>query len=149
MIFAKRSEDPSSATIVKMPWPIDRPVRTTGLTWTGPSGGVWVELDATYGDFGWAIVEGPGFGVKGPLLVDPGNASAMVLIRIHYLGQTKDEAGIVYDTYMSRDDTVANLTNRFAKACNLNRKLIMLAKGLPGKQPNGSGAMLPADYIQS
>lgn len=149
VVFVKRSEDPSVGSIVKMSWPVDRPVRTTGLLWTGPSGGVWAELDPMHGDFGWAVVRGPGFGVSGPVLVDPGNTSAMVLIRVHYLGQTRDEAGIVYETYMGRDETVGSLTRRFAKACNLNQKLIMLTKGLPGKQPNGTGALLPADYIQS
>lgn len=148
ILFIKRNEAPTSNTIVRIKWPLGRTVATTGLTWTGPSGGVWAELNASAGDFGWALVQGPGFGVQGPLLVDYEESNRMLTIRIQYLGQTREETRIVYETMVDSDDTVEQLTKRFAKACNLNHKLIMLTKGLPGKQPNGSGMPLPADYTK-
>jgi len=123
-------------------------VYATGLRWTGPSGGVWAELDATMGQFGWTLVEGPGFGINGPVLIDPQTLASMLMIHIHYLGQTKEDNKVVYECMTQKEQLVGTFVKRFAKQCNLNPKLVMLTKGLPAKQPNGTGMSLPADYIR-
>lgn len=70
-LLVKRVADPSTGKIVKVTRATDSPVQSTGRVWTGPSGGRWTELDAEKGEQrGWALVEGPGFGLAGPALVD-------------------------------------------------------------------------------
>jgi len=56
-------------------------VFTTGKTWKGPRGGDWVELDHILEKPGWLLIEGPGFGLPGPLLrrVDPSEEAPLVL----------------------------------------------------------------------
>merc|ERR550537_2074277 len=113
-MFIKRSEDPTEKKIVKMKWQMSNKVQTTGVTWTGPGGGIWAELDATQGSFGWALVQGPGFGLNGPAMVDTQSKSELLTVRLHYLGQTKDESTIVYEGMASKDSTVGSFTRRFA-----------------------------------
>jgi len=60
-IYKKPS--PESEKIIKLDWPVDRLVRTTGKLHVGASGGKWVELDSDAGEKkGWVYLEGPGFG---------------------------------------------------------------------------------------
>lgn len=71
-IFLKRSRDPASGKIVRLKREVGASVQTTGNTWTGPGGGLWVELEAGTNEEhgGWALVQGPGFGLSGPALVN-------------------------------------------------------------------------------
>lgn len=60
-VFKKASTE--SEKIIKLSWPMDRLVRTTGQIFVGASGGRWAELDEKAGEKkGWVYVEGPGFG---------------------------------------------------------------------------------------
>ena len=69
VLFAKRSADPASSGIVQLKRAPGSTVGVTGRLWTGPSGGVWAELDESRGEKGgWVLVEGPGFGLIGPAL---------------------------------------------------------------------------------
>ncbi|CAE7310391.1 unnamed protein product [Symbiodinium natans] len=65
-LFKKPSKDPSSAKVTKLSRKVGSKVRSTGRTWRGPAGGLWIELDAKKP--GWLLVEGPGFNQTGPLL---------------------------------------------------------------------------------
>eukprot|EP00931_Biecheleriopsis_adriatica_P012435 TRINITY_DN113575_c0_g1_i1.p1 TRINITY_DN113575_c0_g1~~TRINITY_DN113575_c0_g1_i1.p1 ORF type:complete len:172 (-),score=37.90 TRINITY_DN113575_c0_g1_i1:1-516(-) len=65
--FRKDGQDPETALIKKSKRAVGETLLTTGRCWRGPSGGVWAELDASHGG-GWALIEGPGFGVEGPLM---------------------------------------------------------------------------------
>jgi len=74
----KRSEDPSSGKISKVKVPPEVRIYSSGRVWTGPSGGRWAQLDASRGgEAGWVLVEGPGFGLRGPALVDPASAEEL------------------------------------------------------------------------
>jgi len=69
-LFIKRSEDPTNGSISKIKWDPSTLLQATGQLWIGPNGGRWAELDASKGkQRGWALVEGPGFGLEGPALV--------------------------------------------------------------------------------
>lgn len=77
-LFLKKSANPRSGKIVKQKRDEGSEVPATGRTWTGPSGGVWAELKPNKSvakeegwDTAWALVEGPGFGLEGPALIDP------------------------------------------------------------------------------
>lgn len=77
-IFLKKSSNPRAGKIVKQKREMGSQVRATGRTWTGPSGGMWAELlPSSEGskeeswDKAWALVDGPGFGLEGPALIDP------------------------------------------------------------------------------
>eukprot|EP00747_Dinoflagellata_sp_TGD_P166275 gnl/TRDRNA2_/TRDRNA2_188825_c0_seq1.p1 gnl/TRDRNA2_/TRDRNA2_188825_c0~~gnl/TRDRNA2_/TRDRNA2_188825_c0_seq1.p1 ORF type:complete len:255 (-),score=62.42 gnl/TRDRNA2_/TRDRNA2_188825_c0_seq1:103-825(-) len=153
-IFAKRDENPQCQRIAKVKWPLSKFVKTTGTTWRGPAGGVWAELDVQAGEFGWALISGPGFGLSGPALVDVNadGESSFLHVKIHHLappvaGEVTETPKDVFETLIDKQATVAALIKRFATAHGLKAKLCMLAKALPAKMPNGSGAMLPADYI--
>jgi len=69
-VFLKRSEDPTKGAIAKVKRSAEYRVHSTGRVWVGPSGGRWAEIDASKSEEkGWALLEGPGFGLKGPALM--------------------------------------------------------------------------------
>mmetsp|Transcript_19073 Transcript_19073/g.44858 ORF Transcript_19073/g.44858 Transcript_19073/m.44858 type:complete len:282 (-) Transcript_19073:466-1311(-) len=77
-LFLKKSSNPRSGKIVKQKRDPGSQVQSTGRTWTGPSGGLWAELTPSAEtskeegwDHAWALVDGPGFGLDGPALIDP------------------------------------------------------------------------------
>eukprot|EP00931_Biecheleriopsis_adriatica_P100436 TRINITY_DN75759_c0_g1_i1.p2 TRINITY_DN75759_c0_g1~~TRINITY_DN75759_c0_g1_i1.p2 ORF type:complete len:203 (+),score=34.56 TRINITY_DN75759_c0_g1_i1:60-668(+) len=142
--FIKPSEDPSSGKILKVKRPVGSMIYTTGETWRGPQGGLWAEVDVARspGEMGWALVEGPGFGMRGPALIDPcGADGASQMIQIRWL---KDPP--IFNCLMPKTATVGDLVEAFCSRTGLNRKETILTKGLPKKAPNGSGALLPVDY---
>lgn len=67
-LFKKPGADPATSKVIKLNRKISSAVQTTGRIWQGSAGGTWVELDASAEKPGWLLVEGPGFGIRGPLL---------------------------------------------------------------------------------
>merc|ERR1711879_233018 len=80
-LFKKPGSDPETQKITKLSRPLGSIVRTTGQSWTGPSGGKWVQLDPDAEKPGWILVEGPGFNTPGPMLenAEPGEESPLIL----------------------------------------------------------------------
>lgn len=80
-LFKKPGTNPASDKIVRLKGVVGRTVHTTGRYWTGPSGGKWVELDSLVEKPGWLLIEGPGFGVTGPMLqeIEPNEEPPLVL----------------------------------------------------------------------
>merc|ERR1719229_1841690 len=72
-MFFKKSRDPTAKRIIKTKRQVGTSICTTGREYRGPAGGLWVEVDPERNpaEDGWALVSGPGFGIVGPLLVDP------------------------------------------------------------------------------
>lgn len=143
-IFLKHSEEPAGGRIVKAVRPVGAVIYTTGHSWTGPRGGKWAEIDVARspGEMGWILVEGPGFGVNGPLLIDPSVETKMQLVQIQ--GPDKD---VIFSLMMQTDQKVKQLIDALCKRTGLNPKEVVLTKGLPGKAPTGSGIPLPVDYV--
>ncbi|CAJ1380935.1 unnamed protein product [Effrenium voratum] len=142
--FIKPSEDPKSTKILKAKRPVGLPGCNSGTTWRGPQGGLWAEVDCARspGEMGWVLVEGPGFGLRGPCLIDPeANDGASQMIHIRWL---KDPP--IFNCMMPKSATIGDLVDTFCARTGLNRKETILTKGLPSKAPNGSGALLPVDY---
>ncbi|CAE7458933.1 unnamed protein product [Symbiodinium sp. CCMP2456] len=142
--FIKPSEDPQSGKILKAKRPVGSKIYTTGTTWKGPQGGLWAEVDVARspGEMGWVLVSGPGFGLRGPCLIDPeANDGASQMIHIRWL---KDPP--IFNCMMPKAATVGDLVDTFCSRTGLNRKETILTKGLPRKAPNGTGALLPVDY---
>ncbi|CAE7432828.1 Wdr35 [Symbiodinium pilosum] len=82
VLFKAKGTDPgSSKMIVQIQRKVGSKVKTTGRSWVGPAGGLWVELDPCFQKPGWVLVEGPGFGKAGPLLEEalPDEGEAMVM----------------------------------------------------------------------
>ena len=88
----------------------------SGRLWTGPNGGVWAEADARHGEFGWFLVNGPGFGLNGPALVDATD-QAVIQIEILHLGAPQ---GIVYIGVFRKDATVAKVKQELSHATGLS-----------------------------
>jgi len=81
-LIKKLGTDPAASSgITKLKRKVGSKVKTTGKTWTGPSGGEWVELDPSAEKPGWLLVEGPGFNQPGPLLerAEPDEEEPLVL----------------------------------------------------------------------
>eukprot|EP00438_Fugacium_kawagutii_P000383 Skav234112 [mRNA] locus=scaffold4487:26279:42707:- [translate_table: standard] len=119
-------------------------VAGSGTTWKGPQGGLWAEVDIgrSPGEMGWALVEGPGFGLRGPCLIDPDASDGFSqMIHIRWL---KDPP--IFNCLMPKTATVGDLVDTFCSRTGLNRKEVILTKGLPHKAPNGTGQLLPVDY---
>lgn len=79
--FRKSSADPRSPVVARFARPQGAVFRGTGRRWQGPQGGLWAELDAeAEARPGWVLIEGPGFGIDGPLLdcqrLEPGKEAA-------------------------------------------------------------------------
>mmetsp|Transcript_120860 Transcript_120860/g.270076 ORF Transcript_120860/g.270076 Transcript_120860/m.270076 type:complete len:318 (+) Transcript_120860:51-1004(+) len=69
VLFRKEGASIEKAAVKKLKRASGTEVRVTGRCWRGPSGGLWAELDTTMGEkAGWVLIEGPGFGVDGPIL---------------------------------------------------------------------------------
>lgn len=84
VLFAKRSDDPTIGDIVRSKPRPGKVVRTTGKSWRGPNGGLWAEFDAQAGEKpGWVLVEGPGFKLDGPALVEAPVSSVYALSDLH------------------------------------------------------------------
>uniref|UniRef100_A0A7S1L571 Uncharacterized protein n=1 Tax=Alexandrium catenella TaxID=2925 RepID=A0A7S1L571_ALECA len=142
LCFLKPSENPTSTKIIKAKRPVGSVLHSTGNTWQGPAGGLWAEVDGakSAGEMGWALVEGPGFGIKGPLLVDQGDNQAQI-INIRWM---KDPP--IFTIMMRKNDTIGRVVDALCTSTGLNKKETILTKGLPRKAPNGSGTLLPMDY---
>ncbi|CAE7785515.1 dnajb6-a [Symbiodinium sp. CCMP2456] len=80
-LVKRPGSSPTGPKTVKLTRPVGSVMFTTGRTWTGPQGGEWVELDSFVEKPGWLLVQGPGFGIPGPLLqrVKPGEAPPLLL----------------------------------------------------------------------
>ncbi|CAE8674334.1 unnamed protein product, partial [Polarella glacialis] len=143
--YLKPDEDPSSTKILKALRPVGSMIYTTGRTWRGPQGGLWAEVDVARnpGEMGWALVEGPGFNLRGPALIDPGSDGASQLIGIRWL---KDPP--LFSCLMPKTATIGNLVDALCARTGLNPKETILTKALPRKAPNGTGQLLPVDYTE-
>ncbi|CAE7615906.1 unnamed protein product [Symbiodinium natans] len=62
----KDGDDPTTQQVKKAKR--REPLHCTAQRWRGPSGGLWAQLDAAKHGPGWVLIEGPGFGLTGPLL---------------------------------------------------------------------------------
>mmetsp|Transcript_56422 Transcript_56422/g.101133 ORF Transcript_56422/g.101133 Transcript_56422/m.101133 type:complete len:290 (-) Transcript_56422:26-895(-) len=115
-LFCKRNADPTSTQITKVKSYIGCDILCTGRIWTGPSGGTWAELNPSDGgQTGWALVQGPGFGLNGPALVDPNTTSEKVLQSLK-VGISKD---LLEDwpTHPRSDDEWKELLSTDAYGC--------------------------------
>mmetsp|Transcript_59174 Transcript_59174/g.152214 ORF Transcript_59174/g.152214 Transcript_59174/m.152214 type:complete len:212 (-) Transcript_59174:100-735(-) len=148
LAFFKRDKDPKSSKIVQTRRKVGSSVYTTGNIWTGGKGAKWAEVDAerSTSDSGWILVEAPpdaGFRVSGPLLVDPNSEtqSGSLMIRIRW---NKDPP--IFNCLLPKTATVGQLVANLCARTGLNKKEVVLTKGLPAKDPRGSGLLLPMDY---
>lgn len=145
--FFKPSEDPAFNKIIKTKRPVGSMMYTTGRTWRGAQGGIWAEVDVARspGEMGWILVSGPGFGLKGPALVDPRVCDkTMQMINIRWC---KDPP--IFTCLMPKTATIGDLVQLLCSQTGLNPRETIFTKGLPSKAPNGSGALLPADYTRA
>mmetsp|Transcript_68754 Transcript_68754/g.147276 ORF Transcript_68754/g.147276 Transcript_68754/m.147276 type:complete len:219 (+) Transcript_68754:52-708(+) len=148
VVFAKRSEDPSSTRIVKLNKAVGSVVYASGLVWTGPNGGKWAELDAGKGELGWMLVSGPGFGLQGPALIDA-DKDDLLTVQVHLLGSSDmggQPGGIVWESLVSQEGTIGDIKKSMCKETGLVFGMCCLAKEMPCKAPN-NGVRLPADYM--
>eukprot|EP00930_Biecheleria_cincta_P004153 TRINITY_DN105037_c0_g1_i1.p1 TRINITY_DN105037_c0_g1~~TRINITY_DN105037_c0_g1_i1.p1 ORF type:complete len:402 (-),score=82.06 TRINITY_DN105037_c0_g1_i1:503-1708(-) len=80
-LVKKPGRDPAGDKAVKLMRRVGSIMFTTGRTWTGSQGGEWVELDSFVEKPGWLLVQGPGFGIPGPIpeRVIPDDSPPMLL----------------------------------------------------------------------
>mmetsp|Transcript_30243 Transcript_30243/g.76374 ORF Transcript_30243/g.76374 Transcript_30243/m.76374 type:complete len:215 (-) Transcript_30243:114-758(-) len=147
LVFIKHAQDPTSQKIVRAKRSVGFMVYCTGRSWTGPLGATWAEVDDTRspGECSWVLVQGPGFGVVGPLLVDPlseEHASQRIAVR-----WCRDPP--IFECVMPKTATIGDVVNVFCARTGLNKKETILTKSLPKKAPNGSGILLPMDYTSA
>merc|ERR1712070_450040 len=96
------------------------------------------------GEMGWILVKGPGFGLKGPALIDVNDLRDATSLRIILADQ---EPGILYESWARRDMTILDLKKLVAGATGLEQKYCCLIKDPPAKIP-GSEDRLTADYCE-
>jgi len=145
VLFVKRNEDPTTTRILRIDRQLGSLVYSTGRIWTGPNGGKWAEADVgkgANGDFGWLLINGPGFGLDGPALEDASRHN-MIKVEVMHLGQPQ---GIIWRGMMRKEETVAAVKAKLAYETGLTKHHCCLAKDHPSTIP-GTSLRLGADYM--
>jgi len=129
-VIKRLGSDPATGGAVKLARQVGSTVFTTGRTWTGPQGGEWVELDNIVEKPGWLLVEGPGFGVLGPILrrVVPGEEPPLVL-RSEQPTPVEDKDLVEYREFVvGRNATVMEAKRWIALNWELNPSKLIIAR---------------------
>lgn len=143
LMFVKRSEEPASTKITRLKKPIGSYVYSTGRLWKGPSGGTWTELDAAKGEMGWALVEGPGFGIAREALVDA-TRSGVLKLEVVLLDV---QACMVFESLITKDVTTRDVKKMVCQKTGLEVGFCCLGKD-PPMNPQ-SGDTISIDYMPS
>lgn len=100
-------------------------VFTTGNEWRGPQGGLWVQ--ASKSESLWYLVQGPGFGVDGPCLVNEAGTLDHLQISVNFVSTAGDFR--VLDTFMPQSNTVRSLRKQLCEQTQLKpRGTIILSR---------------------
>uniref|UniRef100_A0A7S4RAP8 Uncharacterized protein n=1 Tax=Alexandrium monilatum TaxID=311494 RepID=A0A7S4RAP8_9DINO len=150
-IFVKRSVKPTKGKIMKVKKETGSCLYSTGNTWTGPSGGRWMELDQASGEAGWALIYGPGFGLKGPALLDASD-DAILSVQVFLLGSMdsgSEMQGVIWESLVRREATVGEVKASMAREVGLKPYCCVLSKDKPCLNgiPGSNGQRLPVDYM--
>jgi len=149
-LFKKPGTCPETPKVVKLTRPVGSIVKTTGKTWTGPSGGEWVELDATSEKPGWLLVEGPGFNVAGPMLeqATPGQMEPLVLKLFSMITSSE-----LCDICVHTSQTIAKVKQwvGLRDPHGLKPSKVLVANEMPGEEERSSFsiASFPRDKLYS
>mmetsp|Transcript_73210 Transcript_73210/g.218428 ORF Transcript_73210/g.218428 Transcript_73210/m.218428 type:complete len:232 (-) Transcript_73210:55-750(-) len=129
VLYVKRSSKPDSKKIIRLQRPVGTSVRATGTTWRGPGGGLWAELDEARGsEGGWALVNGPGFDLSGPALVDASKDKDLVLLEIVMLDY---QALPVWASLVPKDLTIRKVKRMMCQQTGLVEGHCCLGKDPP------------------
>lgn len=142
--FLKRSRNPCSTQITKVVKAVGTVLHTTGKTWRGQQGRIWAQMaaDGSPDDSGWVLVEGPGFGVVGPLLLgcsDGMGAAGAPSVQVK-LGRE-----VVFECLVPPSATVSQLLQVMCARTRLTPSRVILTKAAPRLDPR-TGVPLPADF---
>jgi len=135
-LVKKLGMDPAAAGLAKVRMQVGSIVFTTGHLWMGPQGGQWVELDAVVEKPGWLLVQGPGFGLPGPLLqkVELGEPATLIL-HAAKPQQDPDETNLeTREFVLSIGAKVADLREWIALLFGLDLRNVIIAA--PGADKN-------------
>mmetsp|Transcript_51220 Transcript_51220/g.158691 ORF Transcript_51220/g.158691 Transcript_51220/m.158691 type:complete len:235 (+) Transcript_51220:161-865(+) len=143
-LFVKRSSNPESKKIIKLQRPVGTNLHATGKTWRGPGGGLWAQLNATRGETGWVLVDGPGFGLAGPALVDAAKDRELVRIDIVLLDH---QALPIFESLVPKDLTIRKLKRMMCQKTGLIEGHCCLGKD-PPVHPD-SREVISIDYMPS
>lgn len=145
-LFKRPGANPDNPKVIKITRKVGSKVKTTGKTWTGPSGGEWAQLDPEAEKPGWLLVEGPGFGIAGPLLEKciPGEEEPMVLYVLSPVDDSK-----LCDICVKPFQKVKHAKNWIALHMpGLRPDRITCAKEKPSEKTHGMGLRnFPANWI--
>eukprot|EP00930_Biecheleria_cincta_P096879 TRINITY_DN88657_c0_g1_i1.p1 TRINITY_DN88657_c0_g1~~TRINITY_DN88657_c0_g1_i1.p1 ORF type:complete len:221 (-),score=44.46 TRINITY_DN88657_c0_g1_i1:13-675(-) len=145
-LFKKPSKNPASQKVIGLSRKVGSKVSTTGKTWTGPSGGVWVELDPSKEKLGWLLIEGPGFNQPGPLLelVEPGEEEPIVLFALSPIDDSP-----WCDICLKPSQTVRHAKHWLAlRMPGLQVEKMMVAREKPSGKTHGQGLRnFPATWL--
>lgn len=146
-LFVKRMKSPTdSCKITKVKRRSGSLVHATGALWTGKFGGVWAEMEESLGKRGWALVEGQGFGLPGPALIETSVAEKQYLaVQVVLLQEDALNTGTVYEMLIDKDAKVQTLKTHMCSATGLTLHHCCLSKELPPKLENGVRAGI--DYM--
>lgn len=136
VLYVKRSEDPREQRIVQLSRPIGSHIVSTGLCWRGGEGGLWTEFDAAKGDFGWVLVEGQGFDLRGPALTE---VMPPLTLTVKHMGDTEATNVLVFDGSVEYEAEIKDVKNRICKTTGLKRHLICF------KRPDAGDDDIPLD----
>eukprot|EP00435_Cladocopium_sp_Y103_P054369 s3831_g17.t1 len=143
-LFKKPGTNPENPKVVKLNRKVGSTVPTTGKTWTGPAGGLWVELAQEKP--GWMLVEGPGFNQPGPLLeeVKSDEEEPIVLYALSPIDDSK-----FCEICLKPSQTVKHSKHWLAlRMPGLKVENIIVAKEKPSEKTHGQGLRnFPANWI--
>mmetsp|Transcript_159560 Transcript_159560/g.306291 ORF Transcript_159560/g.306291 Transcript_159560/m.306291 type:complete len:523 (-) Transcript_159560:84-1652(-) len=130
-VYIKRSggSNPESARVDRCSCRPGAALYTTGVKWSDSSGGEWLQHKTKpgYGKVhGWMLVQGAGFGIDGPFMIQESQIVDHVHIRVNFLASIGEFT--VYDTFLHVSTKIKTLKNCLGKATGLQPKSLMLLK---------------------
>mmetsp|Transcript_13030 Transcript_13030/g.29597 ORF Transcript_13030/g.29597 Transcript_13030/m.29597 type:complete len:223 (-) Transcript_13030:37-705(-) len=144
-VVKNKSVDPAVQKFVKLKWKVGAKIKTTGTTWQGAAGGWWVEV-ASREKPGWFLLEGPGFGLPGPLLqrVEPDEGEPLVLFALSPVDDSR-----LCDFCVMPHQTVKQAKSWVALHLpGLKMDVITVAREKPSEKTHGMGLRnFPASWI--
>jgi len=146
-IYVRRSSDPSVGSILRIACKPSASFLSTGAKWTGPAGGEWVEQYLPRGAAQWLLVEGPGFQVDGPMLLDEGAAEDHIRVSVTYHAPRGPVC--LLRTFISRHATAQKLCSRLCSATGLSPKAAMLAPRVPREAIRERDPRMPGNPVMS
>uniref|UniRef100_A0A7S1RDL0 Uncharacterized protein n=1 Tax=Alexandrium catenella TaxID=2925 RepID=A0A7S1RDL0_ALECA len=101
---------------------------------------------------GWVLVQGPGFGLRGPALIDPSDQAfqGVVSLAVQNTGKTSSTSQVVLETLIDASSNVGFVRQLLREELGLSAQFCCLSRSKPSRVEDKGGQeyVLPAAFMQ-